>query len=105
MAVMVQFDLSQNWRTGFSWHGSYIDSTCNYYLCPIMYNIEDHYIYHVQISANIMIDTELWQRLPISCFVVISFYSFNPSMYYSIAITVMEKFHVDIHPRKKEVRF
>ena len=32
------------------------------------------------------------------------FYSFNPSMYYSIAITVMEKFHVDIHPRKKEVR-
>ena len=33
------------------------------------------------------------------------FYSFNPSMYYSIAITVMEKFHVDIHPRKKEVRF
>ena len=22
-------------------------------------------------------------------------------MYYSIAITVMEKFHVDIHPRKK----
>ena len=34
-----------------------------------------------------------------------SFYSFNPSMYYSIAITVMEKFHVDIHPRKKEVRF
>ena len=35
----------------------------------------------------------------------IFFYSFNPSMYYSIAITVMEKFHVDIHPRKKEVRF
>ena len=33
------------------------------------------------------------------------FYSFNPSMYYSIAITVMEEFHVDIHPRKKEVRF
>ena len=33
------------------------------------------------------------------------FYSFNPSMYYSIAISVMEKFHVDIHPRKKEVRF
>ena len=30
------------------------------------------------------------------------FYSFNPSMYYSIAITVMEKFHVDIHPRKKK---
>ena len=29
------------------------------------------------------------------------YYSFNPSVYYSIAITVMEKFHVDIHPRKK----
>ena len=34
-----------------------------------------------------------------------SFYSLNPSMYYSIAITVMEKVHIDIHPRKKEVRF
>ena len=35
----------------------------------------------------------------------IHFYSLNPSMYYSIAITVMEKVHIDIHPRKKEVRF
>ena len=26
-------------------------------------------------------------------------------MYYSKAITVMEKAHIDIHPRKKEVRF
>ena len=34
-----------------------------------------------------------------------NFYSLNPSMYYSIAITVMEKTHIDIHPRKKEVRF
>ena len=34
-------------------------------------------------------------------FMVISFYSLNPSMYYSIAITVMEKVHIDIHPRKK----
>ena len=34
------------------------------------------------------------------------YYSLNPSMYYSIlAITVMEKAHIDIHPRKKEVRF
>ena len=33
------------------------------------------------------------------------YYSLNPSMYFSIAITVMEKVHIDIHPRKKEVRF
>ena len=33
------------------------------------------------------------------------FYSFNPSLYYSIAIIVLEKVHIDIHPRKKEVRF
>ena len=29
------------------------------------------------------------------------FYSLNPSMYYSIAITNVEKAHTDIHPRKK----
>ena len=29
------------------------------------------------------------------------FYSLNPSMYFSIAITNVEKAHIDIHPRKK----
>ena len=33
------------------------------------------------------------------------FYSLNPSMYYSIAITVMEKAHIDIHPRNKKSGF
>ena len=33
------------------------------------------------------------------------FYSLNPSMYYSIAIIVMEKAHIDIHPKKKKSGF
>ena len=44
-------------------------------------------------------------RASLTLFFKKGLYSLNPSMYYSIAITVMEKVHIDIHPRKKEVRF
>ena len=54
-------------------------------------------------SAQIKLESKRTQ-IPL-CICICNFYSLNPSMYYSIAVTVMEKAHIDIHPRKKEVRF
>ena len=49
--------------------------------------------YHISLMFSALTGTQCY------------FYSLNPSMYYSIAIIVMEKAHIDIHPRKEEVRF
>ena len=54
-----------------------------------------------KIETGMNLDTTGCPRLVTIDIGLPRFYSLNPSMYYSIAITVMEKTHIDIHPRKK----